>query len=126
LKPAVLGSAGLRFLVVGAANTVVTYALYCLLVLWLPPLVAYGLVYALGILIAYLGNSLWVFDAGVRVSALIAYPLVYLVPFLANLGSIELLGRLGVGPRLALALSLVWVLPLSFLLNRAYLTRRGV
>lgn len=120
-----VGAAGLRFLVVGAANTAITYALYCLLVLWLPPAVAYGLVYALGIAIAYFGNSLWVFRSGVRVSALLAYPLVYLVPFLANLGSLDLLGRWGLGPRLALLLSLAWVTPLSFVLNRAFLAPKA-
>jgi len=114
----------MRFLAFGVFNTALTYALYCLLLLWLPPQPAYAVVYVLGIGLAYLGNAIFVFGARPQWRSALAYPLVYLLPYLANAGIIELLLRNGIGPRVALALALAVVTPLSFLLNRSALQRQ--
>lgn len=115
----------LRFLAFGAFNTVLTYAVYWVLVAWLPAQVAYALVYALGIVVAYLGNALWVFAARPRVRTALAYPLLYGVQYLAGAGLLALAtGPAGLAPRPALALVIVALVPLSYALNRALLAPR--
>jgi putative flippase GtrA len=117
---------GARFLAFGVFNTLVTYAIYCALVIWLHPQLAYALVFALGIVIAYLGNAAWVFRARLRWAMLLPYAGVYLATYLANAGLVHaLMTQAGAGPRVALALSLVVVTPLSFLLNYAVLGRQA-
>jgi putative flippase GtrA len=116
---------GARFLLFGAFNTLFTYAVYWVLVDGLAPQLAYAIVFALGIAIAYAGNSLFVFRTPMRWRVAGVYPLVYLGQYLANAALLELLtGWRGLGPRGALALSLAIVTPISFLLNRALLKGR--
>lgn len=115
---------GARFLAFGLFNTLVTYAIYCVLVLWMHPQAAYALVFALGIGIAYVGNAAWVFRARLRWSMLLPYAALYLFQYLANAGLVYvLMERFHFGPRVALALALAVVTPLSFLLNHGLLGR---
>jgi putative flippase GtrA len=114
---------GLRFLTAGALNTLFTYALYCLLVVFVHPQIAYAVVFAIGIGVAYLLNSCFVFATRMRIGTATVYPLVYAAQYAANALLIDALTRSGLGPRSALAIALVLVTPLSFVLNRMVLTR---
>lgn len=117
---------GVRFLAFGIVNTLVTYAIYCVLVFWLHPQIAYALVFALGIAIAYAGNALWVFRSGVRWATVVPYVALYVAVYLANAAAVHFLVEVpGWGPRLALAAALAVVTPLSFLANQALLGRAG-
>ena len=115
----------LRFIAFGGLNTLVTYSLYCALVTFVSPQVAYAIVFLLGIGLAFVLNSRFVFGARLRVGSAAIYPLVYVVQYGANALLIDAFIAMGVGPRTALAISLVIVTPLSFALNRAVLTRRS-
>ena len=85
---------------------------------------AYALVFVLGIAIAYVGNAAWVFRARMRWATLLPYAGIYLATYFMNAGLIHvLMTQAGVGPRVALAIALVIVTPLSFLLNHAVLGR---
>ena len=113
---------GIRFVLFGAFNTVLTYLAYCLLVFVMHPQIAYAIVFALGIALAYIGNSRLVFRRALDWKIAGAYPLVYLAQYALTAGLIHLFGLwLALGPRLALALALVITTPLSFLLNRLML-----
>ncbi len=115
---------GARFLAFGLFNTLLTYAIYCVLVAWMHPQAAYALVFALGIVLAYVGNAAWVFRARLRWSALAPYAALYLGQYAANAAAVHLLTQeLHMGPRTALAVSLVVVTPLSFALNHLMLGR---
>ncbi len=116
---------GVRFLAFGALNTLATYALYCVLVAFIAPQIAYAMVFALGIGLAYVFNSRFVFGSRMRASTATLYPLVYVAQYVANAILIEVLGRLGLGPRVALAVALALVTPLSFLLNYLVLARHS-
>jgi putative flippase GtrA len=118
------GAQGLRFLVSGAANTAVTYALYCVLVFFLHPQVAYAIVFVLGIALAYFINARYVFRAPLRVSTAAVYPLVHAVQYALSALLIGMFTDAGLGPRVALAITIALVTPLSFLLNRLALARR--
>lgn len=115
----------LRFIAFGGLNTLVTYALYCALVTFIAPQVAYAIVFMLGIALAFVLNSKYVFGARLRAGAAAIYPLVYVVQYGANALLIDAFIAMGVGPRTALAISLVIVTPVSFALNRAVLARRS-
>lgn len=115
---------GARFLAFGLFNTLVTYAAYCVLVTWLHPQLAYALVFAAGIALAYAGNAAWVFRARMRWSTALPYVGLYLGQYLANAAAVhQLMERFGWGPRAALAAALAVVTPISFLLNHALLSR---
>lgn len=115
---------GVRFVFFGAFNTAVTYLAYCLLVFVLQPQVAYAIVFALGMVIAYVGNSRFVFGKPLDWKVAGVYPLVYLAQYLLTAALIHLFGLwFGLGPRLALALSLVLATPTSFYLNRFMLNK---
>jgi putative flippase GtrA len=101
-----------------------TYLIYCGLVFVAPPQVAYAIVYALGVVLAYAGHVRWVFRARPRVATAAIYPLLYLLQYSLTAGLLELLLRhWRLGERLALAVAIVIVTPLSFLLSRRVLQR---
>ena len=114
---------GIRFVLFGAFNTVVTYLAYCLLVFVLHPQFAYAIIFLLGIALAYVGNSRFVFRRALDWRIAGAYPLIYLAQYALTAGLIHVFGLwLDLGPRLALALALVITTPVSFLLNRIMLS----
>jgi putative flippase GtrA len=117
-----LPAEGIRFLLFGALNTVATYLVYCLLVFVLHPQIAYAIVFALGIALAYVGNSRFVFRRALDWKIASVYPFVYLAQYALTALLIYLFGFwLDLGPRLALALALVITTPVSFILNRMML-----
>mgnify|MGYP001034369059 CR=1 FL=1 len=118
------GAQGLRFIASGAFNTLVTYALYCVLVAFMHPQLAYAIVFAAGIALAYVLNARFVFRARMRIATATVYPLVYAVQYAINALLLGVLTRSGLGPRAALAIALAIVTPLSFALNRLVLARR--
>ena len=125
-RPSGRRAEGGRFLVVGIANTLLTYAIYCGLVGLVPAQIAYAIVYALGIALAYAGNVWWVFRARPRVATATVYPFVYLGQYALTAGLLEALTRYcALGERLALAIAIAIVTPFSFLLNRRVLRGEG-
>lgn len=119
-----ISAQGARFIAFGALNTLATYALYCVLVAFIAPQAAYAIVFALGIGLAYLLNSRFVFGTRMCVASATLYPLVYVLQYGANALLIEVLTAAGLGPRSALAIALAAVTPLSFLCNRLVLAKR--
>lgn len=112
---------GLRFVLFGLVNTAVTFGVYCLLVIVLPAQLAYFLVYAFGVVLAYIGNAKWVFQTAIKTRSALAYPLVQLAQYLSTATVLELLYRyFAMGERVALALAIVLVTPLAFLMNRYF------
>ena len=117
-----LRTEGGRFLAFGIANTLLTYAIYCGLVSLVPAQIAYAIVYALGIALAYAGNVGWVFRVHPRLATAAIYPVLYLLQYFLTAGLLEVLTRYGsLGERLALAIAIVMVTPLSFFLSRRML-----
>lgn len=120
-----LSAQGLRFLLFGAFNTALTYLLYCALVFVMHPQLAYALVFALGIVLAWVGNSRFVFRQSLNRKAAAVYPLMYLAQYLLTAALIyAMTAWLLLGPRVALAIALTITTPLSFVWNRALLARR--
>jgi putative flippase GtrA len=113
------GSPVLRFLASGAANTLITWAVYAALLLVLPYRWSYTLAYALGIGLAYLLYRYYVFGrSGGRLGPLWV-ALIYLLQYLLGLALVSfwvqvLLAPIVLAPLFAVAVSL----PLTYGLNR--------
>lgn len=115
-----------RFVVVGCINTAVGFAVYLLLLPLMGYQPAYATTYVIGILVAYLLNSIFVFRSRISLRTAVRYPLVYLVQYL--FGALLLFGLvagLGLDRRWAALIALILSVPISYTLNRIVLTRRA-
>lgn len=116
----------LRFILVGGVNTLVTYLAYLLFLEMTDYRIAFTVSFVLGIVIAYSLNTWVVFRTKWSLSKLAGYPLVYLVQY--GLGLLLLAVQVdlfGVDRRLAPLISVAVLIPVTFTLNRWFLTRRG-
>lgn len=115
-----------RFAAGGLFNTAATYLIYLGLIRFIPYQAAYLVAYALGILIAYVLNSILVFRVPLSLGRFSTYPLVYVVQYVIAAGllavAIEFLHLSEVIAPLAV---LVIMVPLSYVLNRWVLGRFG-
>lgn len=71
----------LRFLLVGAVNTILGYGLYLLFNLVFDYRVAYTLAFLLGIFMSFVLNSHYVFRQPLRWNRLVIYPAVYVLQY---------------------------------------------
>lgn len=113
------------FGLVGAANTMATYAIYAVLLLLFPYKISYSLAYASGILISYCLNSRLVFRQPISLLKFIKYPIVYVVQYLLGMVvlyvAIDILGfSQWLAPLLVIAISL----PVTFFLSRLIIKGR--
>lgn len=115
----------LRFLLVGAVNTLSSYLIYFLLLAACPYLLAYTLAYCLGIVISYFLNVRFVFKRDVSLASFLAFPLVYLLQYgLGALALWVLVGRIGLSPELAMVGVILITIPVTFLASRLVLGRK--
>lgn len=109
----------LRFVVMGAVNSGLTWLAYLTLLRWVSYRWAYSLSYVAGIFLSFVLNSLFVFRVPLSWRRLLPYPSVYLVQYLLGLGvvyvGVELLGW---DERLMPIAVLVVTVPVSFVLTR--------
>jgi putative flippase GtrA len=114
------GGRFLRYIVVGVVNTVVTYAAYLALLRALPYAWAYTVAFVLGIGLAYLLQSRYVFGAPASWRTFFAFPLVYVVQYVVGVVALRLLVETGLMTReLALFAVLLVTVPIGFALSRA-------
>lgn len=74
----------LRFLFVGTLNTAFSYSVYLLLNTITPYQIAYFIAYLLGIVSAYWLNAVIVFRVPLSWKGMFAYPIVYIVQYVAS------------------------------------------
>jgi putative flippase GtrA len=82
---------GGRFLVVGLANTVVTYSIFVVLGLLIPPEAAYTAAFLVGLVWVSLGTSRFVFRSRGRPWRIVSFAAVYLVVYVVGRVIVELL-----------------------------------
>jgi putative flippase GtrA len=112
------------FLVCGAANTIITYALYALFLLVMSYKFSYSLSYICGIVISYYLNSIFVFQERVSLIKFLQYPVVYIVQYLLGIVILYLcVDVLGVSKWLAPAVVIIISLPVTFLLSKFIIKR---
>jgi len=114
------GARFLRYLAVGAANTAASYAVYLVLLRFMPYGWAYTIAFVAGIGLAYALQSRFVFGAEASWRTFFAFPLVYVVQYVVGLIALRLLVETGLMSReLALFAVLVVTVPAGFAMSRA-------
>lgn len=121
-----ISAEALRFLIGGGTNTLLSYAIYWLLLPLLGYSLAYTLSYAATILTGFAINTWFVFHAPWSWRKLAAFPLLQFVNYLLGLGTVTICIRyLGIDARVAPVLATVIVLPANFLLTRGLMRFRA-
>lgn len=115
-----------RFLVAGLINTAVGYATYLVLAGPLGYQAAYAMAYAVGIAVAFLLNSRFVFRTRMTPQKAAVYPLVYVAQYLIGAIALRILvGSFGLDHRWSAFVVIVASIPVSFVLNRIVLAKRA-
>lgn len=115
---------GIKFLIAGGLNTVLTYIIYLGLVQVLPYPVAYTVTYLLGIAFGYLVNAYWVFGGKASVRSALGYPAAYALNYLLGLGLLAALVEVaGVDKRLAPLVVVVFTTPVMYLFSKHIFSR---
>jgi putative flippase GtrA len=111
-----------RFIAVGALNTGITYLLYLALLRIVPYMVAYTVVFLIGIVISYYLNAKMVFRASMTVHSALTYPAVYLVQYVLGVSLLYLLvSRFRVAKEIASLVVVAVSVPVTFVLSRIIL-----
>lgn len=108
-----------KFLLVGASNTVFSYLLYLLLLLWLSYMPAYSISYGVSILSSYYLNVRFVFRERVSLTSFLQFPLVYIVQYSLGAGTLWLLaGKFAIPPSVAMIGVIIITIPVTFIMSR--------
>lgn len=107
-----------RYLVGGAFNTGTTYLIFLALSLAMPASAAYTISYAVGVGLSYLINTLYVFRTHMTLRTFLRFPSVYLIQYLFGLVGLTVLMEMGLESRLAMIVTIVLSIPLTFILTK--------
>jgi putative flippase GtrA len=108
-----------RFLLVGAANTAASYAVYLVLLLAVDYRVAYTIAFVAGLVGGYLAHARFVFGARPGARSAASYLATYGAMYLASLFVLYVaVDRLGVPKTLGMLAALAFTVPASFMLLR--------
>jgi putative flippase GtrA len=108
-----------RFIGTGAARTLLTLALYQLLLLAMPYWLAYTLSFVTGILLAVFVGAYYVFGSGLVLRGLARFTLFYLASYVVGLGVLHVLvAGFGVSAALAAFIVIPLMLPINFIGSR--------
>jgi putative flippase GtrA len=114
---------GMRFLVIGGFNTSITYGLYCLLVFWWHPQLAWLTVFCIGLAMGFYLHTRVVFQGKLGRRKAVGYTLLQLLLYALSSAVIHFaINSLNLGPRTAGAIAIVINVPISFLLSRRILS----
>jgi putative flippase GtrA len=109
----------IRFVFVGAVNSLITYVMYVALVFVVPYPVAYSISYVAGILISYYLNCRFVFKEKLRLSKALQFPLVYFFQYLLGIGLLFVLVSVAKIDKLLAPIGVVVItVPITYLLSR--------
>lgn len=120
-----ISAEALRFLIGGGCNTLLSYAIYWLLLPWCSYTVAYTISYAAAILTGFIISTRFVFCIPWSWRKLAAFPLLQLFNYLLGLGAVTICIRyIRIDAHVAPVLATVIILPANFLLTRGLMMFR--
>ncbi|MNW45059.1 GtrA-like protein [compost metagenome] len=109
----------IKFVISGVLNTVATYLIYLMLLVFLEYSLAYTVSYLSGIFISYYLNTLFVFKEKISFKTFLKYPIVYVVQYTINLIMIfVLVEHLGLSEQLVPLIVVIITIPITFLLSK--------
>lgn len=108
----------LRFLLVGASNTLLSWLLFVAFVRFMPYAAAYTLAYGLSIISSYFFNVRFVFKVRVSLASFLKFPLVYIVQYSLGMLLMWLIaGYMKVQAELAMATAMAISIPVTFIVS---------
>jgi putative flippase GtrA len=108
-----------RFVIVGAANTVASYGVYLLLLLWVDYRIAYTAAYLSGLALGYWAHATFVFRARLGGRSAITYAATYAAMYLISLGVLAVaVDYMSIPKPAAMVVALCFTIPTTFLLLR--------
>jgi putative flippase GtrA len=112
----------LRFLAVGAFNTLSTYLIYLLCLTIMNYALAFSITTVVGIFIAYVANAKFVFQVPLSWREMMKYPIIYIAQYLIGLTLLVLeVHLLGMNEKLAPLMNVVLMIPLTYVMNKLVL-----
>jgi len=113
-----------KFIGAGVINTVVSYLLYVILVLFLSYQISYAISFVFGIVLSFVLNTKYVFEVERTFKKFVLFPLVYLVQYLLGAFMMNIMVEMvGVNKFFAPLVVAVCLLPVSYLLSKKILVR---
>jgi len=120
-----ISTEAVRFVVGGGVNTLLSYAIYWLLLLRLSYPYAYTISYAAAILTGFAVNTHFVFRTEWSWRKLAAFPLIQILNYGLGLAVVTISIRyVGIDARLAPVIATAVVLPVTFILTRTLMRHR--
>lgn len=114
-----------RFLASGAFNTLVTYALYLILLNIINYKASYTITYIFGIFLSYILNRYFVFKSTTGYRSILLYPLVYVAQYVTSMGILWLwVDHLHLNEKAAPLIAILITIPLTYLLSKAIFTKK--
>lgn len=115
----------MRFLASGAANTIITFVLYLVLMNWISYRLSYTIAFCMGIVLAYFFNRFYVFLKPGGQLAPLWVTLIYALQYAVGLGVVTVWVQwLGGAQQLAPLVAVTVSLPITFALN-SFVFRRA-
>jgi putative flippase GtrA len=107
---------GIKYLVSGGLNTIITYALYLLLLLVAEYRVAFSVTFVVGIFISYCMNAYFVFNVKLTYKGFFSYHLIYIFQYFTGLLlMVVFVDILNIDQRVAPILNVFILTPISYL-----------
>lgn len=115
----------IRFVLLRAMCTVLSYGLYLALLPWIRYEAAYVIAFVTGVVLAYVVNATVVFREPMRPRSALRFPLVYVVQFALSWLLLRVaVEHFGVPESWALLLAVAATLPVTFVLSRRIIRGR--
>ncbi len=114
-----------RFLIAGGINTLLTYLIYLMLLNLVSYFFAFTMSFIVGILIAFVMYSKFVFRTPFVWCKLVQYPILYALQYVVGVVLLVILVEyMGLDKRIAPIINVVLLTPVIFVLNKWFLTKR--
>ena len=112
----------IKFIGAGVINTVVSYLLYVILVLFINYQISYAISFVFGIILSFLLNTKYVFEVEQTIKKFVLFPLVYLVQYLLGAFMMNyIIEIIEFNKFFAPLVVTVCLLPISYLLSKKIL-----
>ncbi|MEK4519895.1 GtrA family protein [Paenibacillus sp. FSL H8-0122] len=109
----------LKFVISGGINTLATYLVYLLLLLFLNYSLSYTVSYISGIFLSYYLNTVFVFKEKVSFIKFLKFPMVYLTQYLINILMLYVLvEHLGLSTKVVPLIVIVVTIPITYVLSK--------
>ena len=114
----------IRYLIAGGVNTITGYVLYFFMIKIIPYLVAYTIVYIVGIIFSYLLFTFFVFKSKHKFSKFLQFPLVYLAQYVIGVFTLAIMvDLLNFDKLVAMVIMILISMPITFFFSKKILKK---